>query len=397
MKRNLLLGTAAGKLGDIVLYRTDGEQRARAYIKNVSNPRSLAQVIQRVCLAACSQAYNTMYEIVNHSFQGKMRAKDNQQRFMKLNLDQMRAYIGDGQYAENFCWFPNKGEKGFHPWNFIISEGTLPEPRWLHVQYNAIDLGYYSIVEGQVTPYEGITHAATYAEVAASLGVPAGSQITICVVGFNSQDLSYSESYGYPRFIYKRLILRPSDGDLSKRMFTDGPTGNTKVLNDPDPNSDFFLFNLHNVEGVENYNRALTIDFEPNGFQPDGYEFTYLLGSITSLYVNNAWRRSKSYLYNIYDPHAPATSVYPSLMPYTSGTNDHNLRNACNSWSAGVFSTQYLNRSAQYGYTKDDWDGVKGRSAFNPLATRQVDEEPAPTEKAPTKKAAKKKDATDNE
>lgn len=46
-KRSLFWGKASGKLGEAVYYRAGGEQRTRAYVKTVKNPKSYQQALQR--------------------------------------------------------------------------------------------------------------------------------------------------------------------------------------------------------------------------------------------------------------------------------------------------------------------------------------------------------------
>ena len=46
-KRSLFWGNGSGKLGEAVYYRAGGEQRTRAYVKNVKNPKSYQQALQR--------------------------------------------------------------------------------------------------------------------------------------------------------------------------------------------------------------------------------------------------------------------------------------------------------------------------------------------------------------
>lgn len=46
-KRSLFWGNGSGKLGEAVYYRAGGEQRTRAYIKTVKNPKSYQQALQR--------------------------------------------------------------------------------------------------------------------------------------------------------------------------------------------------------------------------------------------------------------------------------------------------------------------------------------------------------------
>lgn len=46
-KRSLFWGNGSGKLGQAVYYRAGGEQRTRAYVKTVKNPKSYQQALQR--------------------------------------------------------------------------------------------------------------------------------------------------------------------------------------------------------------------------------------------------------------------------------------------------------------------------------------------------------------
>lgn len=46
-KRSLFWANASGKLGETVFYRASGEQRTRTYVKNVKNPKTRPQALQR--------------------------------------------------------------------------------------------------------------------------------------------------------------------------------------------------------------------------------------------------------------------------------------------------------------------------------------------------------------
>ena len=48
---NMFMGTGSGKIGNMVLYRSGGEQRMRVYLDTIKNPRSQTQMNQRVQLA----------------------------------------------------------------------------------------------------------------------------------------------------------------------------------------------------------------------------------------------------------------------------------------------------------------------------------------------------------
>ena len=67
-KRSLFWGNGSGKLGEAVYYRAGGEQRTRAYVKNVKNPKSHLQAVQRTkfnnlvgCYKAISTAVKSFY------------------------------------------------------------------------------------------------------------------------------------------------------------------------------------------------------------------------------------------------------------------------------------------------------------------------------------------------
>lgn len=66
-KRNLLLGTAAGKVGDLVFYRAGGEQRTRAKV-TPNNPKTYAQQAQRSRLANVTLMYRALSALLKDTF-----------------------------------------------------------------------------------------------------------------------------------------------------------------------------------------------------------------------------------------------------------------------------------------------------------------------------------------
>lgn len=77
-KRSLFWGQAAGKLGEAVYYRAGGEQRTRAYIAQVKNPRSLAQQLNRASMANLSSFYRATKALLAYSMTNR---KSNQSAF----------------------------------------------------------------------------------------------------------------------------------------------------------------------------------------------------------------------------------------------------------------------------------------------------------------------------
>lgn len=66
----MLLGLAAGKIGDLVFYRDGGEQRTRTRVIP-KNPRSQAQMAQRVRIANVSATYRLLKSVLADSFTGR--------------------------------------------------------------------------------------------------------------------------------------------------------------------------------------------------------------------------------------------------------------------------------------------------------------------------------------
>lgn len=67
-KGNHFLGTAMGKVGDAVFYRANGEQRTRVLV-TPNNPRSEAQMSQRVKMANIPAIYRAAKAILKDSFE----------------------------------------------------------------------------------------------------------------------------------------------------------------------------------------------------------------------------------------------------------------------------------------------------------------------------------------
>lgn len=92
-KGNMFLGMSRGSVGDVTFYRGRGQQLARARNRAPKNPRSSAQVIQRMILATASKAYSRMKEICDHSFQGIAYGADSQSFFLKRAMDDIRNWV----------------------------------------------------------------------------------------------------------------------------------------------------------------------------------------------------------------------------------------------------------------------------------------------------------------
>lgn len=115
-KGNLFLGTARKSVGDVVMYRRNGEQVSRVRVRKIANPQSDSQCVQRSRLAAVTAFYSPLSSILEKSFQGKNRS-ESVAAFTSRNVERVR----------ELGVFLSKGT-GFYPLPLTVSEGTLTSP-----------------------------------------------------------------------------------------------------------------------------------------------------------------------------------------------------------------------------------------------------------------------------
>lgn len=349
MKGNLLLGTARGKLGDVVMYRQRGKQMARVRITKVSNPRTLAQVVQRVVFNTAIQAYSKMQDICNHSFQGMERSVENQAEFMRLNVRILNDYIASQKNPAEARGFLMKDGQGLmlQPWQ--ISKGNLPEITSYASEHDEIILFTHNSTTTGVDLY-----ALSYGQVSDILGVPYGSQVTICLLtGYAGEP---DETMG---FSFARFVLMPAEGDADTPFFTKHEPTDTIGINSPNPANTLNQFNLGgNAE--EGYLFSVKTGekgvIDSNSFYGWSYRDDNISGYsiITSQYVNKTWRRSSSFVRPVQA--TVADGDFPQL--YWS------LKDAAESWSVGVWSSKYLNKGENPyndSVVEDEWNGIKER------------------------------------
>ena len=126
-KGNLLLGMGRGKLGDVVLYRQNGQQMSRPRVRVVKNPRTSGQQIQRMVQATIAYGYAGLKTIVDHSFEGIQYGGKSMNYFMKRNMDELRAQVIAGGNGDNIsARFAIPNVRVIYPNKYIVSNGSLP-------------------------------------------------------------------------------------------------------------------------------------------------------------------------------------------------------------------------------------------------------------------------------
>lgn len=219
-KGNLFLGTAVGKVGDTVFFRQGGMQRSRVRVREIGNPKTQSQAVNRALLNTLSTAYAYMKGIVDHSFQGLVKPVENQRKFAKLNQGIARetgsvAVPGtDTGYNFNF-----KGESLLRPNRYAISRGTMPSVEVFNIAAAGSLIAGFQLNQALTALLDTTT---TYAQFAAALGVSVGTQLTFCIISDDTFTGSPSEANmpkSYGNFHFARIILSDDGGNGDVAMF----------------------------------------------------------------------------------------------------------------------------------------------------------------------------------
>ena len=324
-KDNLFLGTARGSVGDIVFSRLDGQHIARVRNRAPRNPHSPAQMVQRIIMSTVGKAYCLMQDISDHSFEGFSQSQGSQREFMRVNVTMLRDVCADvlaypveeiikSSRLTNFSF---KNDYGAVLNRYMISAGTLP----------SLDL--VREVEG-VAPVlafdfgEKTQQTITYQDIITLLGLQRGDQLTFIQVTADGS-LSGRSSTLINGFRFARVILEPSDGDITSPFFGDENQVNKPNERNSGSFGSFYLttrdngkglaFALSNVETPPTSSRALAAS-----------------AVIVSRQLGGRWLRSTQFL----EPrHATGT-----LSPTTSY-----LGEAYMSYLNGSASDLYLNQA----------------------------------------------------
>lgn len=272
------LQKANGKLAGATLYQQNGETVMREVNTRPSNPKTTAQIVQRIIMHTVMGSYSLMKEIVDHSFEGMKKGQETMSYFMKQNIQFAREKIADqqaqGVFAyEMFNYIP-LGKRGFTPNQYQVSMGSLPT-----INVTLLDPAFTPIVHG--------FSANTYADVISKLGLQRGDQLTFMTVGHaDNQQVTLNSV----EFKYARVILDPTNAD-----------GTAASLDVPFINTDGTI-NLPSVRNEGNFtfafNAAKQIEFH---YAPWTVQHCVAATCIASRKSSNGtWMRSTQYL--IYAP-----------------------------------------------------------------------------------------------
>lgn len=224
-----------GKVGDVV-YRVNGQTNTVSQKpSSVSNPKSLSQQTQRMCMATAAIAYSQMKAICDHSFEGVSGKQGNQAEFLRRNVRLLT-----GQYQS----FNYKGNPYMVPNDYIISKGSLKGLGIERIEPIIQSMG--KVIDTQTElMYKGVAFSCsildtlikggnrqtkvqardfvgpTVREFCDAFGIKYGSQITFILnyVPVNYSSFEYNkEEQLETKFKYCRIVLKTNQ--LDTPMFT---------------------------------------------------------------------------------------------------------------------------------------------------------------------------------
>lgn len=212
-KGNLIMGTARGKLGEVVFSRQNGQQVSRQYIRNPKNPKTQGQQIQRAIMATVSKMYGMGKEIFDHSFQGKGVPAGSMRRFLKVNADLLRSTIvyhieNQSDPEESFGWVCSQNALSAAPNEYIISEGTFKSSPFTKLNKNN---GTYGEFAGLNKVY---ANTLTVKQLFELFNIEAGDIFTMVVLSAEEESMTQLTS-PTTHFGTLRLIARQLDAAIA--------------------------------------------------------------------------------------------------------------------------------------------------------------------------------------
>lgn len=184
-KSKSFFGLRRGSTKTLTFSVFNGKQVTKDRVELVKNPRSLAQMQQRMAMATASAAYAHMKEIVDHSFEGVTYGLNNMSEFIKQNTKAIKDAIIDPVNAK-FAFNPYK-DRNLYGGQFIMSAGSAsPIPANQIKVYSGLEDKTLVAFGEENEQVQTITANDLYAK----LGIGVGDMCTICFIAKDDTDAS---------------------------------------------------------------------------------------------------------------------------------------------------------------------------------------------------------------
>lgn len=190
-KSKSFFGLRRGSTKTLTFSVFNGKQVTKDRVEKVKNPRSLAQMVQRMCMATASAAYLHMKEIVDHSFEGVTYGLNNMSEFIRQNVKEIKA-AADKPAGAVFAFNPYQ-DRSLYGGAFIMSAGSaspIPDAAILAVINQADKVSVQFGIDSESPNFSAN-------DLYATLGISVGDMCTICFIA--KKDTDATGAFGFVR------------------------------------------------------------------------------------------------------------------------------------------------------------------------------------------------------
>lgn len=195
-KRNMLLGLAAGKVGDLVFYRDGGEQRTRTRV-TPRNPRSPEQMAQRIRMANIPALYRLLAPVVRDSFSNRPSNQSGYNAFASGAID-----------LSPFMTKAMANADSVLPMPAVISKGVLTSQSFEITQKEGVSR--LSLSVSVAASSDATAGRLSDALIGANVGIQAGDRLTFVGLKFFVDDLSTEADIYGGQLSLASLVVDPS-------------------------------------------------------------------------------------------------------------------------------------------------------------------------------------------
>lgn len=194
-------GLRKGSTKSLTFSVLDGKQITKDRVYDVKNPRTEAQMRQRMLMTTVGAAYKTLKSIADHSFEGYSSGMQCMRQFNSRNLNRFKkAAAAKGSVA-----FNEYKDGDINPLPFILASGSLP----------GFDYKLNATSNLEIVGEKDGANFTTAEGIYAALGVQRNDLITFCTVIGEGSVSNGVYTYKAERFDVVRLYCDKS-GSVSK-------------------------------------------------------------------------------------------------------------------------------------------------------------------------------------
>lgn len=174
-KSKSFFGLRQGSTKSLTFQVNAGKQITKDRVSIVKNPRSQAQMEQRMLMATASAAYAAMKQIVDHSFEGITYGQQTMSEFIRLNIKLIREDYSAG--AGKFGYNPYQN-RNLLAGDYIMSQGKASDINTSIITVSAGASNQTIVLGASGTGSD----APTASQLAAALGIAIGEMCTVCLL-----------------------------------------------------------------------------------------------------------------------------------------------------------------------------------------------------------------------